>query len=136
MRVHFLVATLVMIVGWVLAIPRREFIAVLTAIMVVMVAEMVNTAIESVVDLASPDFHRLAQISKDVAAGSVLLASLGAALLGFWVFIPRIGRISVDFMLRLSESPGKTMVALIVLGLVVGLVIWIPTQQKRARRRP
>ena len=53
------------------------------AITLVLFAELVNTAIEVVVDLVSPDFHPLAQRAKDVAAGAVLLASVGALVLGY-----------------------------------------------------
>lgn len=136
MRIHFFSATLVMVLGWIMNLPRREFIGVLTAIMVVMVAEMLNTAIEAAVDLYSPDRHELAKIAKDVAAGAVLLAASGAALLGVWVFAPRIGGIDRDFMVRFRLNPGATVVLSGLLLFVLGLVVWIPTKQKRAQRRP
>lgn len=136
MRLHLFSATLVMVLGWLLELPRREFIAVLTAVMVVMVAEMVNTAIEATVDLASPTLHPLAQTAKDVGAGAVLLAAIGAALLGVWVFLPRLGRIGHDFMVRWDRTPSVTVFVLLVLMAVLGLVIWIPQSQGDRRRRP
>ncbi len=136
MRLHLFSATLVMGLGWLLELPRREFIAVLTAIMVVMVAEMVNTAIEAAVDLASPDLHPLAQTAKDVAAGAVLLAAIGAALLGVWVFLPRLGKIGQDFMVRWNHTPSATVAVLLVLIAVLGLVVWIPKSQRGRQRRP
>ena len=136
MRLHFFTAALVMGLGWTLHLPRREFIAVLTAIMVVMVAEMVNTSIEAAVDLASPALHPLAATAKDVAAGAVLLAATGALFLGIWVFLPRLGRIGPDFMVRWSETPGVTMLVLMGLMAVLGLVLWIPKSQGARRRRP
>ncbi len=136
MRLHFFTATLVMVLGWTMQLPRREFIAVLTAIMVVMVAEMVNTAIEAAVDLASPSLHPLAQTAKDVAAGAVLLAAIGALFLGIWVFLPRLSRIAPDFMVRWNHTPGVTVVVLAGLVAVLGLVLWIPKSQRVRRRRP
>ncbi|MCL4318668.1 MAG: diacylglycerol kinase family protein, partial [Firmicutes bacterium] len=104
LRLHFFSAAAIMILGWIMNLPRREFIVVLAAIMVVMVAEMMNTAVEAVVDLASPDIHPLAQTAKDVAAGAVLLAAIGAALLGLWVFIPRLVSFGHDFMVRWNNA--------------------------------
>lgn len=131
LRIHLLAATLVMGLGWVLALPRRDFIGVLTAVMVVMVAEMVNTAVEAAVDLASPEFHQLAAIAKDVAAGAVLLAALGAAALGLWVFGSRLGQVPADFMIRWRESPAITLGVLAVAAMVLALVIWIPVRYNR-----
>ncbi len=107
-------------------LPRREFIVVLAAIMVVMVAEMMNTAVEAVVDLASPDIHPLAQTAKDVAAGAVLLAAIGAALLGLWVFIPRLVSFGHDFMVRWNNERGLTTILLLVLATILAVAIWFP----------
>ena len=56
----------------------------------VMVAEMLNTAIETVVDLVSPEHHRLAQIAKDVAAGAVMLMAVVALIVGCLLFLPKL----------------------------------------------
>ncbi len=61
---------------------------VLLAIGLVLGLELVNTAIEALVDLASPEFHPLAKTAKDAAAAAVLLASLAALLLGLYLFLP------------------------------------------------
>jgi diacylglycerol kinase (ATP) len=58
--------------------------------MIVIGAEGANTAIEAVVDLVSPSYHPLAKIAKDVAAGTVLLAALGAVVIGMIIFLPRL----------------------------------------------
>ena len=52
--------------------------------------ELVNTAIEAVVDLASPDIHPLAKLSKDAAAGAVLISAIISAVIGLMIFIPYI----------------------------------------------
>lgn len=62
--------------------------AILACIVSVLVLEMLNTAIEAVVDLVTEEYHPLARIAKDVAAGAVLVASLGAALIGAVTLIP------------------------------------------------
>jgi diacylglycerol kinase len=60
------------------------------AMALVLGAEALNTAIELVVDMAQPEWHALARDAKDVAAASVLLASVGAAVVGLWVLGPKL----------------------------------------------
>ncbi len=89
-RLH-LVATIVVIgAGFGFEITRGEWLAVIGAIGLVWTAEGVNTAIEAVADLASPEQHPLAARAKDVAAGAVLLAALAALAIGAIVFVPRL----------------------------------------------
>ncbi len=83
MLFHLVAAILVMVAALVLRLTLHEFALLALAITLVLFAELVNTAIEAVVDLASPDYHPLAQRAKDVAAGAVLLASVGALVLGY-----------------------------------------------------
>jgi len=80
----------VLAAGWFFGITRIEWCAVVAAIGLVVTAEGVNTAIEAVVDLASPEQHPLAGRAKDVAAGAVLLAAVTAAVIGLLVFGPRL----------------------------------------------
>ena len=76
--------------GWWWRVSPAEWCALLLSIALVFTAEALNTAIETVVDLVSPEFHLLAQRAKDLAAGGVLAASLGAAAAGAVVFAPRL----------------------------------------------
>ena len=87
-RIHSTVATFVFIVGLWLGIPPRDWAIIILAIAMVFTAEFINTAIEAVVDLASPVHHPLAKVGKDVGAGAVLVAALAAALIGFLVLGP------------------------------------------------
>ena len=72
------------------SISRLEWCAVIAAATLVWVAEGLNTALERLTDLVSPDFHPLAGKAKDIAAGAVLLAVLGAVSTGAVVFGPRL----------------------------------------------
>lgn len=131
MRLHLLSAATVLALGWVLRLPRREFIVVLAVIMVVMVAEMLNTAIEATVDLSCQEIHPLAQIAKDVAAGAVLLGAMGAAALGLWVFFPELARMGPAVRYRWEHSPLTVIFVVIGLGLVILFVVRLPTNQHR-----
>jgi len=76
--------------AWFFEISRSEWIAVIMAIGLVLTVELLNTSIESVVDLASPEFHQLAGQAKDVAAGAVLASSLTSASIGLFIFVPHL----------------------------------------------
>lgn len=135
MRVHTLTATVVIVLGTLLRLPRRDFISVLAAIMVVMVAEMVNTALESVVDIASPHYHPLARIAKDVAAGAVLLAASGAAALGVWVFGPRLGLLPAALHAWWFSERWAFLLMVMAVLMMAGLAVGLPIT-KRGEDRP
>ncbi len=86
MRIHAVVALLVIVAGLTLRISRLDWLFVCMAIAIVMVAELINTAVEAAVDLISPDIHPLAKAAKDTAAGAVLLAAVFAVIIGIFVF--------------------------------------------------
>ena len=89
-RIHLAATVVVIGAGFGLKITCAEWLAVIAAIGLVWTAEGLNTAIEALVDLVSPEQHPLAGRAKDVAAGAVLLAALAAAAIGLLVFGPRL----------------------------------------------
>ena len=89
-RVHVAIATLAVILGVVWRISTVEFAMIFTAIKGVFIAEMFNTVFELCVDLASPEYHPLAKIAKDVAAGAVLLSALLSIVIGLFIFGPHL----------------------------------------------
>jgi diacylglycerol kinase len=89
-RVHTAIALLAIILGVVLHISSIEFALVFVAISGVFIAEMFNTVLEICVDLASPEYHPLAKIAKDVAAGAVLVNAMLAIIIGLFVFGPHL----------------------------------------------
>jgi diacylglycerol kinase (ATP) len=89
-RIHLVVTLLVLVGGFCCGISRLEWCAVVAAVGLVWTAEGLNTAIEAVVDLVSPEDHPLAGKAKDVGAASVFCAALMAVVIGFLVFGPRV----------------------------------------------
>jgi diacylglycerol kinase len=87
-RIHCFAALTVLVLGLWLGVSRMEWLSLTLAIGLVMAMEAMNTAVELVVDLASPEWHALARDAKDVAAAAVLLASIAALVTGLWVFTP------------------------------------------------
>lgn len=89
-RIHFLAGLLALGAGIFFRISRGEWLAVILCIALVFALEAVNTAIEYLTDLVSPDFHPLAGKAKDVAAAAVLIAAAGALAAGGIIFLPKI----------------------------------------------
>lgn len=85
MRNHFLTAVAVLLVALLLRVKPVEFILLAISISFVLFAEMMNTAVEAVVDLVTVEYHPLAKVAKDVAAGSVLLSVVGALVTGYLI---------------------------------------------------
>ncbi|MDD4601638.1 Undecaprenol kinase [bioreactor metagenome] len=90
MKTHLSAAMAALLLAWCLKIPSNEVLLLLLFIMGVIVTECINTAIEAVVDLVSPEFHPLAKAAKDVSAGAVLLAALASLIAGGVLFLPKI----------------------------------------------
>lgn len=88
--IHLAATIGVLVLGFWLGISRLEWLAILLVIGLVWMAEILNTALEAIVDLASPEIHPLARIGKDVGAALVLITAFLAIAIGALVFIPAI----------------------------------------------
>lgn len=89
-RIHIAIALAMSLLGWLLGISLAEWAVFGVTVIVVLAAEMTNTMVEALVDLVSPGYHPLAKVSKDVAAGVVLLTAIGAVVVGLLIFGPRL----------------------------------------------
>ena len=90
MKIHLAVAVLVVMAGFFFQISMAEWIACMLCFGLVFTAEMINTAIENLIDLVSPKQHELARNGKDIAAGAVLIAAIIAAVIGLIIFLPKV----------------------------------------------
>jgi diacylglycerol kinase (ATP) len=90
MKIHFIIATLVLILGYLFDISKFEFLLLFMSISFVLITEMINTAMEIMVDLIKQEFSILAKMIKDISAGIVLIASLNALIVGFLVFFKKV----------------------------------------------
>ncbi|MCA9980434.1 MAG: diacylglycerol kinase family protein [Anaerolineales bacterium] len=86
--IHAVASVVVVPLALWLRVSRLELAVIFLAITAVWVGEFLNTAIEAVVDMASPEFHPLAKVAKDVAAAAVLLAAIAAVLIGLLILGP------------------------------------------------
>lgn len=90
MRVHLAAAVLVLVISGLIGLSRLEFALVVFAISFVLVAEMINTAIEKTIDIYVQAYHPQARVAKHIAAGAVLLAAVNAVVIGLLVFLPHL----------------------------------------------
>lgn len=90
MKIHCAVAVLAVALAAVLRVPAWGVVAVVVCIGVVMALECVNTAVEAVVDLVTPEWHELAKRAKDAAAGATLIAAVTSVAVAALVYLPAL----------------------------------------------
>lgn len=91
-QIHLAISSMVVAMMVVLPVSRVEIVILVFCIMLGLIVELVNTAIESVVDLVTQEWRQSAKIAKDVAAGTMLLTAIGTGLVGMIVLLPHLMR--------------------------------------------
>jgi len=95
-----------LVLSYVLGITRMEFIMVSLAVILVISAEMLNSAVEAVVDILSPQYSEKARTAKDIAAGAVLITAFGAAVLGYIILFPYLKSFFAEGFIIARHSEG------------------------------
>ena len=90
MKTHAAITTAVIVAGVVLRVSLTEWAVLIVTIGLVWQAELMNTALEAVVDKASPELHPLARVAKDCAAGAVVISAITAVCVGAVIFLPKV----------------------------------------------
>ncbi|MGE5559238.1 MAG: diacylglycerol kinase [Bacillota bacterium] len=121
LKIHFALAFLVAFLCILFPISPVEKLMLVVAVSTVIVAELMNTAIEKTIDLITEDFHPLAKIAKNVAAGAVLVSAVAAAVIGYIIFVDEISNFIHKPFFRITANPPT--ITLAVLLLVAVLVI-------------
>jgi diacylglycerol kinase (ATP) len=121
MRVHFLLATVILVLAFAYDVSKLELMALLVAISFVLIAEMINTAVEEMIDLTTKAYDPRAKIAKDVSAGAVLIAAVVAATIGYLVFVDRIRSPTYHLLNEVRAIPAN--LTIIALALTVIAVI-------------
>jgi diacylglycerol kinase (ATP) len=132
LRIHFAIAAAVLVLAFIYDVTRLELIALMIAIAFVLIAEMVNTAVEATIDLSTPSFDPLAKIAKDLAAGAVLIASVNAIAVGYLVLADRLRSPSGRLVNALGDAP----INLTVIALVLTLIVVIAVKAATGRGTP
>ena len=124
LRYHFYAAVLILLLSLILGIPRSEFIAIAIVAIIVLSVEMLNTAIEATVDIIFKEYDNRAKIIKDIAAGAVLTASIGAAVVGYIIFLPYLKN-TFENGLKIAKHSGEDVA---IISFVVLLILVIITK--------
>jgi len=119
LRIHFAIAIGVIAAAAALGVERMELIALLLAIAFVLVAEMVNSAIEGAIDVSTTSFDPNAKLAKDVAAGAVLIASVTAIAVGYLVFAHAAAHRTARVLDRVRDAPAEITLAALVLVILI-----------------
>ena len=115
MRLHFAAAVAVIVVAVAVGVSKIELSLLLISIAFVLVAEMINTAVEGAIDAATTSFDPMAKLAKDIAAGAVLIASVNAVAVGYLVFAGKAADKTAEVLDRVRSAPAQiTLVALVL----------------------
>ena len=132
MRIHFALATIVLVLAFTYDVTKVELMALLIAISFVLIAEMVNTAVEEMIDLTTKGYDPRAKVAKDVAAGAVLISSAVAATIGYLVFVDRIRAPTYHLLNEVRAIPAN----LTIIALALTIIVVIATKAVSGRGTP
>jgi diacylglycerol kinase (ATP) len=120
MRLHFAAAVAVIVVAVAVGVSKIELSVLLISIAFVLVAEMINTAVEGAIDAATTSFDPMAKLAKDIAAGAVLISSVNAVAVGYLVFAGKAADKTAQVLDRVRSAPAEiTLVALVLTVIIV-----------------
>ncbi|GAB6100257.1 diacylglycerol kinase [Halanaerocella petrolearia] len=120
MKIHFMIAIIVLLASLLFNISKVELVVLFLAITLVIFAEMINTALESLSDLISSQYHPQIKVVKDIAAGAVLITALNAIVIGYIIFFNELRPLTLILLQRVQRTPMHlTFISLIVVMLVV-----------------
>ena len=120
-KIQLVIAVLVVIISLFFDLNRAEFLCFMFTIILILFAEMCNTAIETVVDLYVDVYHPKAKIAKDVAAGGVVITAINALIVAYFLFFDKISDISINFIRNVINSPvhlAFTSIVIVVIAIV------------------
>ncbi|MDA8388142.1 MAG: diacylglycerol kinase [Nitrospiraceae bacterium] len=123
LRYHFYAAFFVLFLSFLLGVSRTEFLVISVSVILVLLAEMLNTAIEATVDIISPELNEKARIAKDIAAGTVLITSCGVAVVGVIILYPYMeGLFASGFRIARHSGPDTALLAIVFVLIAVVLL--------------
>lgn len=123
MKIHMSITLIVLLLCLCFDISKIEFLILAITITMVIAAELLNTSIEAVVDMKTNHYHPLAKVSKNVAAGAVLLTAINAVVVGYIIFWDKLSNISLIVLNKIKESQPHTIFIVLVIVCIVTIII-------------
>lgn len=121
-RYHLFSAAFVLLLSYSLGISKAEFLIIAIAVIAVLLAELLNTALETVVDMISPEHNEKAKAVKDVAAGAVLITAFGAAIIGYTILSEPVLKAFHEGFHIAKHSAGDVALAALILVLILVVI--------------
>lgn len=134
MRIHFVIGVLVILLSLYFDFTRGELILLFFTISLVLITEMINTAIERTIDLITKEYHPLARLAKDMAAGGVLIAAINSLVVAYLLFFDRLNPYTNHILFKIKNSPVH--LTFVALTLVIMLTIGIKTVFYKGKGTP
>lgn len=128
---QLIIIAIFMIVSLFFNLSKVEFVCLIFACVLIIFAEMINTAIETVVDLYTDLYHPKAKIAKDVAAGAVVISALNAVIVAYFIFFDKIGAVGASILETVIQSPGH--LAFVSIALVIIVIIALKAAKVNGR---
>lgn len=127
MQIHVAAAVVALVMGLLLDFSGLELAAIMGAISLVLVAEMVNTAVEAAIDAVVTSYHPLVKIAKDVAAGAVLVATVNALAIAYFVFYDKLTEPGRELVVGVRRAPAHLVVVTMIVTViaVIALKAWV-----------
>lgn len=123
MKIHLSITLVVLLLCLFFDVSKVEFLILAITITMVIAAELLNTSIEAVVDMKTNHYHPLAKVSKNVAAGAVLLTAINAVVVGYIIFWDKLSNISLIVLNKIKESQPYTIFIVLVIVCIVTIII-------------
>lgn len=123
MKIHLIAALGVLISCFFFDITKYEFLILAITIMMVLSAELVNTAIESAIDMTTNYYHPLAKTAKNAAAGAVFITALNAVIVGYVIFWDKLSKLSYNMINKVKNSEPYTILIALAIVCIVTIIV-------------
>ncbi|SHI62859.1 diacylglycerol kinase (ATP) [Clostridium amylolyticum] len=123
MRIHMIAALLVLTACFVYDLNKIELLIITITITMVIVTELINTAIESAIDVTTNYYHPLAKIAKNTAAGAVLVTAINAVLVGYILFWDKLSSLTFTVMVKIKQSEPYMIFLVLVIVCIATIVV-------------
>lgn len=129
---QLVIIAFVMLISLFFNLSKVEFICLIISVVLIIFAEMINTAVETVVDLYTDLYHPKAKIAKDVAAGAVVITALNAVIVAYFLFFDKIGEMGNSIYQTVINSP--TYLAFVVVALLIIIAVALKAAKIKDKR--
>lgn len=123
MKIHMTAAILVLIFSLFFNFSKLEMLILFLTITIVLVLEMINTAIEATIDVLANYYHPLAKIAKNVAAGAVLISAVNAVVVGYLLFFDKLKPITASVLWKIKQSDTTVVFICIILVVMITIIV-------------